>query len=169
VDEQTFRYNKRKDEQGDSGRFQTVVRRCSGKRLTYKEVTGKVDPMAIERRTTVLLLVVLMLLPSNATAAEKKRNWQTGKVLDSERSRYFAGTVGNANTNGAAQANGNYGTYQGSTNTSQTAIYRVFETFLIEGETTVYLAQERLKWRWSKAANLTVNVTCSPKTLPAII
>src|SRR6185437_3671252 len=43
LDEQTFRYNERKHEQGDSGRFQTVVRRCSGKRLTYKEVTGKAN------------------------------------------------------------------------------------------------------------------------------
>ena len=104
------------------------------------------------------LLLVLCLLTSISTfAAEKKREWQTGKVLDSERSRYFAGTVGSANTTGNAQANGNYGTYQGTTNTSQAAVYRVYQTFLIEGETTAYLAQERLAWRWSKAANLTVN------------
>ena len=89
--------------------------------------------------------------------AEKKRDWQTGKVLDSERSRYFAGTVGNASTTGTAQANGNYGTYQGNINTSQTAVYRVYETFLIEGGTHAYLAQERLRWKWSKPANLTVN------------
>ena len=60
---------------------------------------------------------------------------------------------------GIAQANGDYGTYQGNTNSSQTAIYRVFETFLIEGQTHAYLAQERLRWRWSKPANLTVNGT----------
>lgn len=103
-------------------------------------------------------LLVLLLLTTTATfGAEKKRDWQTGKVLDSERSRYFAGKVGSANTTGSAQANGNYGTYQGNTSSSQTAVYRVFETFVIEGETTVYLAQERLRWRWSKAANLTVN------------
>lgn len=52
---------------------------------------------------------------------------------------------------------GNYGTYHGSTSTSQTAIYRVYETFIIEGETYTYVAQERLRWRWSKPANLTVN------------
>jgi len=33
-------------------------------------------------------------------------------------------------------------------------VHRVYETFLIEGETHAYLAQERLR---SKAANLTVN------------
>ncbi len=91
------------------------------------------------------------------TAAERQRDWQTGKVLDSQRNRYFVGTVGNATTNGTAQANGNYGTYQGNTNSSQTAVYRVYETFLIEGDQYAYLAQERLRWKWSKPANLTVN------------
>ena len=100
---------------------------------------------------------LMFMLAFGATGAEKNRNWQMGKVLDSERSRYFAGTVGNANTTGTAQANGNYGTYQGNTNTTQTAIYRVYENFLIEGETTAYLAKERLLWKWSKPANLTVN------------
>jgi hypothetical protein len=72
-------------------------------------------------------------------AAEKVRDWQTGKVLDSQRNRYFVGTVGNANTAGTAQVNGNYGTYQGSTNSSQTALYKVYETFLIEGDTYAYV------------------------------
>jgi hypothetical protein len=65
-----------------------------------------------------------------AVVAEKQRDWQIGKVLDSQRLRYFAGTVGSVNTSGTAQVNGNYGTYQGNTNTSQTAVYRVYETFL---------------------------------------
>lgn len=61
---------------------------------------------------------------------------------------------GNSNTTGTAQASGNYGTYQGTTNTSQTAVYRVYETFIIEGETYAYVSQERLRWKWSKPANL---------------
>jgi len=104
-----------------------------------------------------IFAVVLLTLTHEATGAEKVRDWQTGKVLDSERSRYFAGTVGNASTTGTAQTSGNYGGYQGNTHTSQTAVYRVYETFLFEGETHAYLAQERLRWRWSKPANLTVN------------
>lgn len=98
-----------------------------------------------------------MLLANLAFSGEKARNWQTGKVLDSDRPRYFAGTVGSANTTGNAQTYGGYGTYRGHTNTSQTAVYRTYQTFLIEGETHAYLAQQRLRWRWSKPANLTVN------------
>ncbi len=41
IDEQSFRFNERKHEHGDRGRFKSVVRGCGGKRLTYKQVTGK--------------------------------------------------------------------------------------------------------------------------------
>jgi hypothetical protein len=102
-------------------------------------------------------ILLMLIVATTGIGAQKQRDWQKGKVLDTQRSSYFAGTVGNANTTGTAQANGNYGTYQGNTNTSQTAVYKVYETFLIEGETHAYLAQERVRWRWSKPANLTVN------------
>jgi hypothetical protein len=105
----------------------------------------------------LLWLLISIFMLGTATGAEKQRDWQTGKVLDSERNRYFVGTLGNANTTGTAQINGNYGTYQGNTTSSQRAVYKVYETFLIEADTYAYFAQERLHWRWSKPANLTVN------------
>jgi transposase-like protein len=47
VDEQAFRYNNRKDAEGtpltDSDRFDLAVRQILGKRLTWAEVTGKVE------------------------------------------------------------------------------------------------------------------------------
>ena len=106
-----------------------------------------------------LSIAFLLLSVCTFTRAERQRDWQTGKVLDSQRSRYFSGTVGNSNTNGSVQDNGSYGTYNGNTSTSQTAIYRVYQDFVIEGETYAYYAQEHIKWRWSKPANLTVNGT----------
>jgi hypothetical protein len=46
IDEQVFRYNNRKDDNGnkltDSDRFQLALSQIAGKRLTYAEVTGKV-------------------------------------------------------------------------------------------------------------------------------
>jgi transposase-like protein len=46
LDEQMFRYNNRKDRNGnklsDADRFQLALSQISGKRLTFKEVTGKV-------------------------------------------------------------------------------------------------------------------------------
>jgi transposase-like protein len=40
LDEQAFRFNERKDEHGDSGRFQKVMAGIAGKRLTYAELTA---------------------------------------------------------------------------------------------------------------------------------
>jgi hypothetical protein len=40
LDEQAFRFNERKDENGDSGRFLTVMAGIIGKRLTWKKLTG---------------------------------------------------------------------------------------------------------------------------------
>ena len=42
LDEQAFRYNERKD--NDGGRFMRVLSQVTGRRLTYKNLTGKTDP-----------------------------------------------------------------------------------------------------------------------------
>jgi hypothetical protein len=103
----------------------------------------------------VALLTALALAASlSAVAKDKDRAWQTGTLRDSSRSRYFAGTVGNANTNGSVNDNGNY---NGSTSSSETAIYRVYQNYEIEGDQYVYLAQEHIRWRWSKSADVAVN------------
>lgn len=51
VDEQAFRYNNRKDAEGnllnDAERFEQALSQIVGKRLTYAEVTGKVGSSAI--------------------------------------------------------------------------------------------------------------------------
>jgi transposase-like protein len=47
VDEQAFRFNNRKD-MNDADRFDAVVRKIVGKRLTYAELTGKADPAATQ-------------------------------------------------------------------------------------------------------------------------
>jgi len=50
LDEQTFRYNNRKDEEGellsDAARFDLAVRQIVGKRLTFDQLTGKIPPPA---------------------------------------------------------------------------------------------------------------------------
>ena len=41
LDEQAFRFNERKDEEGDGGRFATATSQMWGKRLTYKGLIGE--------------------------------------------------------------------------------------------------------------------------------
>jgi hypothetical protein len=45
LDEQAFRYNKRKP-LDDAGRFEHVLKQVAGRRLTYEELTGKVGETA---------------------------------------------------------------------------------------------------------------------------
>ena len=40
LDEEAFRYNERRDAQGDAGRFVKALRSIVGRRVTYKELTG---------------------------------------------------------------------------------------------------------------------------------
>jgi hypothetical protein len=98
--------------------------------------------------------VLVLAISLAAFAKDKERDWQAGTLRDSSRSRYFAGTVGNANSNGSV---GDNGSFNGSTNSSETAIYRVYQNYEIEGDQYVYLAQEHIRWRWSKAADVAVN------------
>ncbi len=42
LDEQAFRYNERKD--NDGGRFMRVLSQVTGRRLTYKNLTGQTGP-----------------------------------------------------------------------------------------------------------------------------
>ncbi len=46
VDEQAFRFNERKDEQGDRGRFNTLLSYVEGKRLTYRQLIAEEAPSA---------------------------------------------------------------------------------------------------------------------------
>jgi hypothetical protein len=113
-------------------------------------------------RITVLVFfaVAVALMTQIASAADKikNRDWQAGKVLDSQRNRYFAGTVGTDSTMpGLGNPDGPWATFPKTTNTSRTAVYRTYETFLIEGDKYAYVAQERLRTKWSKPANLTIN------------
>ena len=98
------------------------------------------------------VLMLLALLPT-FMYAEKQRDWQTGVLHDVSRSRYFAGTIGNSNSSG------NFGnsTYTGNTNSSENAVYRVYQNYEIEGDQYVYLAEEHIRWRWSKGADVAVN------------
>ena len=93
----------------------------------------------LKRRLWLCLL--LAGLAAGLTASEKNRNWQTGKLLDIEMSRVFAGMQGSAE------------------DYSHTATYRVYETLTIEGDSHIYVARRGLRWRWSKSLDLAVNAS----------
>lgn len=44
LDEQTFRFNERRDKDNDRGRFMKTAKNVIGKRVTYAMLTGKMEP-----------------------------------------------------------------------------------------------------------------------------
>lgn len=102
---------------------------------------------------TILSALACFLCVACVCAKEKERQWQTGKVLDINRSSVYAGEVGSAH--GSSTTSGD--TTYGNANGSSTAVYRVFEIYTIEAGDYIYVCQEHLRWKWSKPATLTVN------------
>ena len=113
------------------------------------------------RRELKVSLLLCVLLSCVASQAEKDHAWQTGTVLDTARNRYFAGTVHNGSEQGTINTtstdSSTSGHYSGSNSGSDVAVYRVYENYVIDTGTMVYLVEERLHWKWSKGAHLTVN------------
>ena len=104
-------------------------------------------------RAFAVICVSLMVLTNPSFAKEKQREWQTGKVVDTNRDTTYAGSVGNASGTATTSGDTTYGNASGSS----TAVYRVYETYTIEARDYVYVCQEHIRWRWSKPAVLTVN------------
>jgi len=108
----------------------------------------------------ILLTVGLALAlfpPPMAAAKQKMLTWETGILLDSAWGSRYAGTVGGGSQNGTITSYGNTAQYHGYSSGSGVAVYRISETFVIQGSTHIYIAVQPVRWRWSRAANLTVN------------
>jgi hypothetical protein len=73
-------------------------------------------------------MICCTVLLCNSAAKTKERNWQTGKVLDTNRDKTYVGSVGNASGTATTTGNTTYGNANGSTQ----AVYRVYETYTIE-------------------------------------
>jgi hypothetical protein len=108
-------------------------------------VPGSLEMAGFGVATEEIMLGVL----TSATAKDKERNWQTGKVLDSDQSRRYVGSISDGSTTEDGTTSHSSG--------SSTAIYRVHQVYVIEVGQYVYVSQERLRWKWSKPADLTVN------------
>jgi hypothetical protein len=104
-------------------------------------------------RFPVKLVLTLITFTSMSFAVKKDHVWLIGRILDNNEVSHYAGTVNNSSATATAYGNSAYGNSYGSS----AAIYRVYDTLTVEGETSVYLTSERLKWRWSKGPHVAVN------------
>lgn len=101
---------------------------------------------------------VIALCLATAVYAEKRRAWQEGKLVDVDRSSYFAGTIGGGTTTitNPPDRNAAWQVPPVHVNTgSQRAVYGEIESFVIESKSHVYTVLRTV--RRKRPVNLTVN------------
>jgi hypothetical protein len=129
------------------------------------------------KRYPGILLIFLAFTVATYGAKDKEHEWLVGRILDEGRARHFVGTMHNSSssttTSGSVDAtarstsigsttntnlNGSY-SEQSNTNTSgfSAPLYRVYDNLVLEGADMVYVTSERIRWRWSKGAHVSVN------------
>jgi hypothetical protein len=107
-------------------------------------------------RSLLVVLSLFGLIVPAMTAAEKKRDWQIGQVLDAQMGTAYAGSTSRSTPVPGIKPDGRYST-QASTVTNTSADYDVSFIVTVQGDTLIYVASERITVLHRKAANLTVN------------
>lgn len=99
--------------------------------------------------------VAVLLCSTMAFAAA--RNWQSGKLLDTEQQKITDGSTTHYTTDSQKKTNGNGKTnYSQNTTATTTDNTDTYEVYTIEGPEKTYIAREKLLFPWSKPANVTV-------------
>ena len=134
-------------------------------------------PLAAFRGWALTVTLVILLAGLISASDVSARPWLIGKIVDANRARYLAmiqhSGHSSTTTNGSVSATGQSttiggntstntnGSYSGTSSTNSSAsdvpLYKVYENLVIEGDDMVYVTRERIRWRWSKGAHVTVN------------
>jgi hypothetical protein len=104
--------------------------------------------------------IALIAIATVLSAADKHHHeWQIGNVLDVEHNPYFSGVPASSSVQGQAATAGPGGTTEanGSASTTSIAVYNTYQKYAIEADRYVYLVEERIHFRWSRSARISVN------------
>lgn len=100
------------------------------------------------------LLIALLL--TGATAFAATRQWQSGKLLDTERQKVTDGSTTHYNTDSQKKNKNGKTDYSRNTTATTTDNTDNYEVYTIQGPEKTYIAREKLLFPWSKPANVTV-------------
>ena len=101
--------------------------------------------------------VLIMILIGGTVMFGATRQWQSGKLLDTEQQKVKEGSTTTYNTDGQAKSKSNGKTdYSQTTTATTTDDVDTYEVYTIEGPDKTYIAREKLLFPWSKPANVTV-------------
>lgn len=99
-------------------------------------------------------LIAVFLASTMAFAAT--REWQAGKLLDSEQQKVTEGSTTHYSTDSQKKTQNGKTDYSRNTTATTTDNTDTYEVYTIEGPEKTYIAREKLLFPWSKPANVTV-------------
>ena len=100
------------------------------------------------------MLFAVLLATTMAFAAT--RQWQSGKLLDTERQKVTEGSTTHYNTDSQKKNQNGKTNYSQNTTATTTDNTDTYEVYTIQGPAKTYVAREKLLFPWSKPANVTV-------------
>jgi hypothetical protein len=100
------------------------------------------------------LFVAALLASTLAFAAT--RQWQSGKLLDTEQQKITDGSTTHYNTDSQKNTQSGKTNYSQNTTATTTDNTDTYELYTIQGPEKTYIAREKLLFPWSKPANVTV-------------
>lgn len=103
--------------------------------------------------STQFLIVVFL---SAAMAFGAAREWQSGKLLDTEQQKVTEGSTTHYSTDSQKKTQNGKTNYSQNTTATTTDDTDTYQVYTIEGPEKTYIAREKLLFPWSKPANVTV-------------
>ena len=102
----------------------------------------------------IVVLTIFIAGPAMSAAA---RQWQNGKLVDTEQQKVKSGSHTTYNTDGQSKTKSDGKTdYSHTTTATTTEDEDTYEVYTIQADDKTYIARERLLFPWSKPANVTV-------------
>lgn len=103
-----------------------------------------------------LTLSAVLLLTGTMALAATARQWQTGKLIDTEQQKVSDGSTTTYNSDTQKKTKDGKTTYSQNTTAQTTDNTDTYEVYTIEGPEKTYIAREKLLFPWSKSANVIV-------------
>jgi hypothetical protein len=109
------------------------------------------------RRFKICITLLITVLLGSTIGFGAARQWQNGKLLDTEQQKIQEGTTTVYNTDSQSKKKKNGNTdYSRNTTATTTDNIDTYEIYTIQGPEKTYIAREKLLFPWSKPANVTV-------------
>jgi hypothetical protein len=101
-------------------------------------------------------LLAVFFLVSTMSFAAAARQWQSGKLLDTEQQKITDGSTTHYNTDSQKNNKNGKTSYSENTTATTTDNTDTYEVYTIQGSERTYIAREKLLFPWSKPANVIV-------------